>query len=79
MTLMYGGAFLAVIKNRKNMSNEMMLLVVIFIGGVLFHTIWEMKTRYTLPYAVILMPVSAIGLQWAINKISKGKKINKTE
>lgn len=56
-----------------------MLLVVIFIGGVLFHTIWEMKTRYTLPYAVILMPVSAIGLQWAINKISKGKKINKTE
>ena len=79
MTLMYGGAFLAAIKNRKNMSNEMMLLVVIFIGGVLFHTIWEMKTRYTLPYAVILMPVSAIGLQWAISKISKEKKINKTE
>ena len=30
---------------------------------MLFHTLWEMKSRYTLPYVIMLIPISAIGIQ----------------
>ena len=59
-----------VVKNRKNLSNELVLLITIFIGGVLFHTMWEMKSRYTLPYVILLIPVSSIGIQDIVSKIS---------
>lgn len=77
--LIYGGALITIIKNRKDLNNELILLFTIFIGGVLFHTIWEMKSRYTLPYVIMLIPVSSIGVQNIINKIqdSKIKKLNK--
>ena len=49
----------------------------IFIGGALFHTIWEMKSRYTLPYVIMLIPISAIGVQYIVDKIKlKNPKIN---
>ena len=70
MVLMYIGALVAVVKNRKNLSNELVLLITIFIGGVLFHTMWEMKSRYTLPYVILLIPVSSIGIQDIVSKIS---------
>ena len=75
--LLYGGAFLAVVKNRKNLSNELLLLMMIFIGGVLFHTIWEMKSRYTLPYVIMLIPVSSIGIQFIVDKINFKKFFTK--
>lgn len=70
ITLIYGGALIAVIKNEKNLSNEFILLITIFIGGVLFHTIWEMKSRYTMPYVIMLIPVSCIGIQEIVQKIN---------
>lgn len=72
--LIYGGALVAIVKNRKNLNNELILLFTIFIGGVLFHTIWEMKSRYTLPYVIMLIPISAIGVQYIVDKIKKPKK-----
>ena len=78
--LIYGGAFIAILKNRKNLSNELILLITIFIGGVLFHTIWEMKSRYTLPYVIMLMPVASIGIEYLTSKISfKKHKIKRLE
>lgn len=77
--LIYGGAFVAIIKNRKNLNNELTLLFTIFIGGFMFHTMWEMKSRYTLPYVIMLIPISAIGIEYIVEKIKnpKIKKLNK--
>ena len=69
VTFIYGGALIAIIKNRKNLSNDFILLITIFIGGVLFHTIWEMKSRYTLPYVIMLIPIANIGIQEIVQKI----------
>lgn len=57
------GAFIAIWKNRKNLDNNILLFITIFIGGFLFHTIWEAKSRYVLPYLIIIIPVAVIGLQ----------------
>ena len=78
MILIYGGAFVAIIKNRKNLSNELILIFTIFIGGVLFHTVWEMKSRYTLPYVIMLIPASSIGIQYIVEKTNfKTRKTKK--
>ncbi|MCL1855033.1 MAG: glycosyltransferase family 39 protein [Clostridia bacterium] len=34
----------------------------IFIGGFLFHLVWEAKGQYALPYFVLLLPYAAYGL-----------------
>lgn len=78
MILIYGGAFVTIIKNRKNLSNELILIFTIFIGGVLFHTVWEMKSRYTLPYVIMLIPASSIGIQYIVEKTNfKTRKTKK--
>lgn len=42
-------------------SNEYIILKVIFIGGFLFHIAWEAKGQYTLPYFMLMVPVSLSG------------------
>ncbi len=68
-------SIIVVFQNRKNLSNELILLLTIFIGGFLFHTIWEAKSRYIIPYIVVLIPLAGI----EINKIKlinkKGKEV----
>ena len=51
------------IQNRKNLSLEVIFLVTIFIGGFLFHLLWEAKSRYILPYIVVLIPIASIAIQ----------------
>lgn len=55
------------IQNRKNLTYEIIFLLMIFIGGFLFHILWEAKSRYILPYIIILIPLASLKL--------KGKKI----
>lgn len=42
-------------------SNEYTLIKVIFIGGFLFHIAWEAKGQYTLPYFLLMIPLSLDG------------------
>ena len=51
------------IKNRNNLSYEVILLLLIFMGGFSFHIIWEAKSRYILPYIVILIPLASMKLK----------------
>lgn len=48
--------------SRRKINSNALLLEIIFIGGFLFHLLWEMKSRYTLPYFVIIIPLAAIGI-----------------
>lgn len=46
-----------------------MLLYLIFLGGFFFHLLWEMKSRYTMPYVIMLIPLVAIGINDFFNLI----------
>ncbi len=55
-------ALIILIQNRKNLSLELILLVTIFVGGFTFHILWEAKSRYIIPYIVVLIPVAAVNM-----------------
>lgn len=46
----------------KNPSIEACILIVIILGGVLFHILWEAKSRYSLGYFVMMLPMAAAGI-----------------
>jgi hypothetical protein len=58
-------------QNRKNISLEILFLITIFIGGFAFHLLWEAKSRYILPYIVVLIPLASI----TIHKFKFSKKL----
>ena len=60
---------IVILQKRKDLSNEILLLLTVFIGGFLFHIIWEAKSRYIIPYIVILIPI--VGVNIIKNKIIK--------
>ncbi len=57
-----------IIQKRKNLSINIIFLLTIFIGGFAFHILWEAKSRYIIPYIVVLIPLASIYID---NKISK--------
>lgn len=63
MLIIIGCTMIVLVQNRKNLSNELILLLTIFIGGFLFHLIWEAKSRYIIPYIVVLIPIATIEIR----------------
>lgn len=61
-------SFIVLIQNRKNLSIELLFLITIFIGGFAFHIIWEAKSRYIIPYIVVLIPVASINIKRRTNE-----------
>ncbi|MBS4827834.1 MAG: hypothetical protein KH128_01965 [Firmicutes bacterium] len=55
------GSFLFAILRKKNGTWEETLLVITFIRGFIFHLFWEAKEIYTLPFLVLLIPLSIVG------------------
>lgn len=53
-------SIIVLIQNRKNLSTELLFLLTIFIGGFAFHILWEAKSRYIIPYIVVLIPIASI-------------------
>lgn len=51
---------IVLIQNRKNLSIEAIFLLTIFIGGFMFHILWEAKSRYIIPYIITLIPLASI-------------------
>jgi len=70
--IIFGKSIFVVWRSRKDISKEVILLLTIFIGGFLFQTIWEAKSRYIIPYIIVLIPIATI-------LINKRKKENKNE
>ena len=62
-------AIIVLIQNRKNLTPELIYLLLIFMGGFAFHILWEAKSRYIIPYIVVLIPIASI----QINKIKRNK------
>lgn len=55
-----GLSLLALLLLRTRTEGAEMLLL-FFIGGLLFHTVWEGKSQYTYPYIFVLIPLAAYG------------------
>ena len=51
-----------IIQNRKKLSLDIIFLITIFVGGFAFHILWEAKSRYILPYIVVLIPIASISI-----------------
>lgn len=54
---------IVLIQNRKKINNEVLLLLLVFMGGFLFHIMWEAKSRYVIPYIVALIPITSIKIK----------------
>ena len=64
LILILVGSIFNIIKSRKRLVLEELLLLVIFIGGFIFHEfIWETQPRYMLAYFALLIPLAANGIK----------------
>ena len=61
--LIYGAVLYLLISEWKEKRGlEWYALLIAIIGGVLFHELWEAKSRYVLPYFIMMIPMAAAGL-----------------
>lgn len=44
--------------DNRFVNMEKLYLVIIFLGGFAFHILWEAKSRYIIPYVIILFPLA---------------------
>lgn len=68
-TLVYIGALLFLLLRRKSVTWLQMMPAVIFIGGFLFHMVWEAKGQYSVCYFVLLIPYAVLGLKELVLKV----------
>ena len=47
-------------KQKIEYANYLTLVMLFFVGGFLFHLIWETKSQYVWTYVEILIPISAM-------------------
>lgn len=57
--ILFGVVLFLFTKDRK--SYVSLFYSVTVIGGFIFHTVWEGKSQYTLPYFMLLIPLSTVG------------------
>lgn len=67
-------AGLGIFKIAKDFDLKKALIPIIFIGGFLFHILWETKAIYVIQYYFILLPYAAFGINYLINKINTKKE-----
>ena len=61
------------IKNKK-FNEQNFVLLLCFLGGFLFHILWETKCIYVIPFYFLLLPSAANGFKILFELINK--KIN---
>ncbi len=67
-------ASLGIFKIKSNTDNlKLYLIPITFLGGFLFHILWETKAIYVVQYYFILLPYSAFGIDYLYEKLFKTK------
>lgn len=76
-----GSAAFAVKTGFSKKGSPALLLMMTFIGGFVFHLIWEAAPFYTLAYMVMLIPTGVAGLAGMIKRLSgiKIKELSKLQ
>lgn len=75
-TLVYASAFLFLVLEHKRVRWEQLIPGIIFIGGFLFHLIWEAKGQYTVFYFLLLLPYAWAGVKKALRLIPQQENGN---
>lgn len=65
---------LYLIKGRKFLTINQLLLMIIFLGGFIFHILWEAKSRYAWPYFIMLIPYASGGICILFDMIDKSRE-----
>ena len=78
LSLIYAGAFLNFLLDqfrKKEPAGAFAGLIpaVIFIGGFLFHLVWEAKSQYTVVYVLLLIPYAVQGLRKTGRALARAK------
>ena len=72
LTVLYLGVILYCAWGLMRKSDILQCLMLIgVIGGFLFSILWEAKSRYVLPYIILLIPYMALGISAAQDCLSK--------
>ncbi len=61
-TLLLFGVLLYLLFHRRSENLYELIGAVVFLGGYLFHFVWESSASYTIPYFVVLIPYAVKGL-----------------
>ncbi len=59
-----------IFRNRESMNPLELFGLIYFMGGFLFHFVWETKSQYVYPYVMVLIPLAANGLWLVITKLT---------
>ena len=80
LLMFIGGAAYSVRTARRKEGTPALLLLLTFVGGYIFHLIWESAPFYTMAYMALMIPAGVAGLIALIKKLSKLdlKKLNNT-
>lgn len=68
--ILFGALCWGILSLRRVKTNQM-LLPIIFIGGFLFHLLWEAKSQYTFAYFILLLPIAIVGYSSMIECIAE--------
>jgi len=58
--------------NKETLNAVELFSMLFFVGGFLFHLVWETKSQYVYPYVVMLIPLAANGI-WLYYSFVKSK------
>ena len=68
-TIILVGASICIICKRKENTIGHFIPAIIFVGGFVFHIIWEAKCQYVMPYFVLLIPYAISGYDVLTKKL----------
>lgn len=60
----------AMVRYKRNGHLEDYVILITIFGGFLFSIMWEAKTRYILPYAIMIIPYAAVGIYNSVEFIN---------
>ncbi len=84
-TVILTGMLFYLLFTRKSRNLNELLVAVVFLGGYLFHMVWESSASYTIPYFALLIPYAVKGFaeygrwvyrgcRWIAERPSKQKR-----
>jgi hypothetical protein len=75
-TALYALAALGAIFQRRKPKASLLALPAAVLGGFLYHQLFEGKSQYIFPYALLLLPLAAYGLWQGIQQVSQKKGVD---
>ena len=73
-SVILGGAFAYFLINFGKSDVQELIYAVIFVGGFLFHFIWEAKCQYTVLYILLLIPYAVMGYNAMCRRLQEWSK-----